>query len=533
MIIKKPYAFLIKHFKLIHLILSIFILYLVFKTNSIFVFFNDYVKNGYYEMSTNLSSGYINFYMLLAVVVVLVLTSFIYLLMRWKKKSRLFYISICVFYFGLFIGLLFYFNVFQTIVNTTFDVRTVRAYRDIMILFYFPQYVFLLISIVRATGFNIKKFDFKSDLDDLDIAEEDQEEIEVTFSDNTYKVKRTFRKIFREIKYYAIENKFFFAVICGTIFLVLVSIVYFNSKVYTKTYNESEFFVVDGVTFSVLNSYVTDIDYKGSSIYKDKKYFVVKTSMVNGNTGRVNIKTDNLRLMINGKSYNPIYSLGDYFKDFGEAYYKNTLYAGETYEYLFIFELPKDLNIDEAYFSVLDSVNIIKGEIKSNHRDVKLKPIEYLKENNVKEYKVGDAISLEKSSLLKSEIMLNSYEIEDQFEEEYSYCTNKCYTGKEIIKPDNLGKSDRTILKLDMEVELSKDLYVNKFIKSNSDFIDLFGSISYVINGEEKTSSINVKKLVNAKSNSIYIEVPSEIRKSHVVRLNINVRNMKYMIELK
>lgn len=532
MIIKKPYAFLIKHFRLIHLLLSISILYLVYKTNDVFVFFNDYVKNGFYTLNNSLNGGYINFYMFLAVIFVIALASFIYLLMKWKNKNRLLYISICIYYFCVFISYLVYFNAFQSIFNTLLDIRTVRLYRDIMLIMYFPQYLFLIFSIIRAIGFDIKKFDFKKDYEELDIAEEDQEETEITFGENTYKYKRTLRKIIREIKYYAVENKFFFGTICGVLGLIVIFVVYFNFSVFSKKYHESEFFMVDGVRFSVINSYVSDVNIKGEKIKENKKYVVVKVSMENTEVKRINLSTNNLRLLIGNKAYHPIYTIGEEFKDLGEVFYKNTLYGGEKYEYLFIYEVPKNENLDRAYFSLLDNVNVIRGEISSSHKDVRLNVLEYMKEEDVSEYSLGEAISLEKSSLLNSEIIINSYELGNQFTENYTYCIDTCYIGKKIISPDNLGINERTIMKLNMDIDIDKNLYVNKYLTKNSDFVNLFGSISYVIDGETKYSNIIVKTLENVETKNAYIEVPSEIKKASNINLIFDIRNKKYIIKL-
>ena len=81
MIIKKPYAFLIKHFRLIHLIISSLLIFLVYKTHSVYKFFNDYVHNGYYNYTSEISGTYINLYMFLAIIALIVVTAFVYLLM--------------------------------------------------------------------------------------------------------------------------------------------------------------------------------------------------------------------------------------------------------------------------------------------------------------------------------------------------------------------------------------------------------------------------------------------------------------------
>ncbi len=534
MIIKKPYAFLIKHFRMIHLILTVFVLFLLMKTHSIYKFFSDFSKNGYYAYSDNLTSKYINFYMFIAIIFVIVLAAFIYLLMKWKKKSRIFYISLCIFYFALFIGLLVYFNLFSTILNTTLDVRTVRAYRDIMFILYIPQYLFFIYSCIRAIGFDIKKFDFKKDLEELDIAEEDQEEIEVVFGQNNYKYMRKARRAIRMLKYYALENKFFFGVICGTVTLVIAFFIYINLNVYSKKYNESEFFTVNGVIFKVLDSYISKYDLKGDIINPNMKYVVIKTSMDNTNTARVNLSTESLRLMLDDEAYFPIYSKSDYFRDLGEGYYKNnTLYAGEKYEYLIIFEVPLDKEFSRATFRMVDNVDIIRGEISGRYKDVKLDLKDYMNKEETLEFKAGEAISLDESTLLNSELMVNSFQIGESFTEMYKYCIGEsCYDGKKIITPDTLGKNARTILKVELDTSIAKDLYVNRYIKSSTDFVNVFGNISYVINGQEKNAPIVVKNLENIETKNVYIEVPSEIKNASLVKLNINVRNRGYVINL-
>ena len=44
MVFRRPYAFLIKYFRLIHIILFILFAYITFKANSILTFFKDYIN---------------------------------------------------------------------------------------------------------------------------------------------------------------------------------------------------------------------------------------------------------------------------------------------------------------------------------------------------------------------------------------------------------------------------------------------------------------------------------------------------------
>ena len=60
MILKKPYKFLIKHFRMIHLILAIMSGYLLAKTNNILGFFNEYLNNNETLIGTGTVSEYFN-----------------------------------------------------------------------------------------------------------------------------------------------------------------------------------------------------------------------------------------------------------------------------------------------------------------------------------------------------------------------------------------------------------------------------------------------------------------------------------------
>ena len=64
MIIRKPYAFLAKHFKKIHFILSILVVYLMYRTNLIFQFFNEYVSTQQNLIGQELTSNLFNIFLL-------------------------------------------------------------------------------------------------------------------------------------------------------------------------------------------------------------------------------------------------------------------------------------------------------------------------------------------------------------------------------------------------------------------------------------------------------------------------------------
>ena len=135
---------------------------------------------------------------------------------------------------------------------------------------------------------------------------------------------------------------------------------------------------------------------------------------------------------------------------------------------------------------------------------------------------------------MASEVVINSYDINDSFIENYKYCiSEKCYDGTKIIKADALGKDLRTILKLNLDLDLDESLYVNRFLTNNSNFIAMFGTIIYNVNGTEKTYNGAVKNVDDIETKNVYMEVPNEIKEASEIKLKLTIRNKEYIIKIK
>ena len=534
MVIKKPYAFLIKHFKMIHLFLFSCVSFIAYKSYLLYKFFNDYVKNGFYSYSDNLSTKYIDYYMFMVLIVIILLGLVVYVLLRWKEKKRTLYVFLCSFYLILFISLIFYFNILLTIQNDVIDNRTIRLYRDILFIVNLPQYFFVILTLIRGVGFDIKKFNFSKDLEELQIEKIDYEEIEITVGKENYKFFRRIRRLLREFKYYVLENKFFFGVICSLILVSFGFYLYLNTQVYHKEYSENDLFIVDGVSFNLVNSYASNVDYKGNFINPNKEYVIVKLEMKNNTDAKKILNTEDLRLVANSEEYLPVFSKNNHFIDIGEGYFKQTLYPGEEYEYMLVFEIPKEIVTRSYTFRMINRVDYLKGEINANHKDVKIVPIYMDYENETETFSVGDILDLSESTLRKSSIQILNYDFNDEYTYTYEYfVSGQKYNGKKIIKVDPVGKIPYTVMRLEVKFENNDQLYINKFLKSNSDFIKMFGKINYRLNGIVKNSQVDVIAFDYLKGDYVYVAIPKEISIASDINFVINVRNKVYTVILK
>ena len=91
MILRKPYAFLIKHFKIIHIILFLIFTYLVFEMRNIYMFFINYVKNNHYTYFENMANKYMNPFIFIMIILIIAFAISVYELMKKKEKPVLFY----------------------------------------------------------------------------------------------------------------------------------------------------------------------------------------------------------------------------------------------------------------------------------------------------------------------------------------------------------------------------------------------------------------------------------------------------------
>ena len=237
MILRKPYAFLIKNFKIIHLILSIIMIYVVYKMGNISGFINDYINN---IANTRIATSYIGGLIFLATIVIIGISVSLYILMKYKNKPKLLYLITSITYSIILIVLFYLLLSFQTIEKEVLDPKTIRLLRDVVNIVKYPEYVFIVIMLVRTLGFDIKRFDFKSDIEEMNIDVSDNEEVELSVGIDTEKIKTRGRRTIREFKYYVLENKVFVYTIVGVILGIIVISLIVNINFINKVYKEGD-----------------------------------------------------------------------------------------------------------------------------------------------------------------------------------------------------------------------------------------------------------------------------------------------------
>lgn len=535
MIIKKPYAFLIKKFRWIHGILFAMLVFLAIKSINIYTFFSDYATNHYYVMSSMLASEYIDLTLFVVTALAILVGALIYFILSYKNKDRKTYAFLCLYYVALFVYFIYMLSIFQNLQSKSLGVETVRAIRDISVIVSLPQIVFLFIIFGRTLGFNLKQFDFKKDLEEMQIDTKDYEEIEVEFGKNNYKTARFLRKALRLAKYFILENKFVVTIVASIIVLIASLVIFINVKVYNVSYNENVEILANNVYYTVTSSYVTNKDLNNNIITQDKKYILIKIKANNKSTQNYNLYRETFRLELNNEMLIPTFGLDNKFIDVGKTYTPFEIKSGETKEFVVVFELDEEINQSEFILRIKNYEYGNFTTLESEYKDINVIPQYINMDEDSGKFYLPISLDLENTLLGKTNIVLNSYEVDTTFKEKYEYCITEgnCTNNTYIVKPISTGKGNLSVLKLRGTLELDDDLYMNKYISNLGDLLSYFGKINYRYRGKYKTASIT-KIPTKLKTNEYsYVEVPSELAEANKIEIILTIRGIKYTLVLK
>ncbi len=534
MIIRKPYAFLIKHFRLIHGLLFAIFVYTTIKTFGIYSFFNDYAIKHYFTNSMSLVSEHISTLMYISCALIVLLCSGIYYLLSFKNKKRGIYL-LSILYSIILCGFYIYISyVLKGLITKTLNVETVRALRDICMIVVIPQIILLFIFLTRALGFNLKQFDFKKDMEDLKIEAADNEEVELTIGNNSYIYKRYFAKARRLFGYFVQENKFFLTALLSITLLAISLTIYFNIKVYNVKYDISKEIYANNLWYKVNNVYLTNKDISGRIIDSTKYYVIVDVNIKNKTKNNQTLSSELFRLDDGVEVLTPKYNMDKQFTDFGNIFAPMDIIASTEKNVNVIFEIEKKRLKKEYLFKISNvepSINYT-SKSKLQYSDIIVNPINVDDKTEGYNYHLQENIDLSNTLLNKSNIKIVSYTINDSFKDNYEYCLNKdCYTKTFIISPTD--KEKNSILKLKGNYNVDNDIYMKKYLNSLSSIFEYFGMIKYRYQGEVYTEKINKASVAYEKNENAYFEVSNKVSQANKIELILTIRGKIITIILK
>ena len=535
MILRKPYAFFIKYFKLLHAIIAAFVAFLLYHSFKLYSFFSAYVKDYTSAINDFSPRTLLNMYNFIIILIIIILIVILLSVMIYKKKpkslyifSLIVYVAVAVLYFATYPSL-------RDISAYILDVRFSKALRDFYMIVAIFQFVTLIWFAIRATGFDIKQFDFGTDLQKLDIDEKDSEEIEVSLEFDKNKVNRTVRYNIRQLRYIYGEHRLIINTV-GIILLVILGFtIYFNVGIYAAFYDQGSPFSASGVVMNVRNTYLTQTNPLGKKL-TDDMIVVVKVDIKKQGVADKTLNTGLATLKVNGISYgqNPDYAKELY--DLGTSYVDQSL-DSEFKSYILTYVIPKEEANDNMTLKINDNVSYVKGEIGAKNIFVDLKPVDLTVKKGENQYNLGSTINFEDSILETSSLKIDKFEINNKFKENYKYCynTGKCIDSYEYVTATATGSYLKTLMKINGNFSIDTNIN-NEEITSFTSFLNTFATINYKTGETWNSKKINtqsVKPKVSKVSSGFYVEVPLEVMNASKINFTFKVRNYTYKYILK
>lgn len=515
MIIRKPYAFLIKNFKKIHIALLLISLFILYKLIDISGFVNDFIKLGVYDSYRNPITAHITFFLNIAIILEVAGTVALVFLLRYKKKPWKLYLVPFIEYFALLFVLGMIKGFF---VGFKYDVKTedLRLARDLLMIFQFFQLPAIFVYVMRILGLDIKKFNFNSDKEFFELSEKDRDEIEISLDIDKNSFIRAYKRLFRNIGYVYTEHK----LICRTIIGIIVFIFTFNTFkfifVTNRIYSEGQKYSVDGFTYVINKSYFSGKDNLGNEISSKSNFVIVEVSALNNWSTR-KIKLENFHLKNGRNDYITTGQTYDSdFKDLGKTYQSvKELRKGDSDKFIIIFKVDKKLKKNRF---------VLYYQEKNGHlRKIKLKPTDINSNGKTKVINFGEPFVFGFDKVNEN-ITFDDVEYLDNEGYRYSICSiDVCYDRNDSYE----APQDYKIMKLNFS---SIDFEAKDMV----DFSKLYGKIEYI-------DSENIKQVIDfdypfvrmISGKTLYTLVPVDVAESKSVNFVYSIRNDKYIYKIK
>lgn len=548
MIIRNPYGFIAKHFRLLNLLLLVPMIYIMLALGDISNFFRDYVAAGYSTPETSFAESYITGLLIGATILMLVVNVIFFLIFTSRKKNGLLYIAGSIYYIILLVALFFFYVCMGRIEMSQMEATFANFVRDAAGIVILPIYFFIAATAIKGIGFNIKTFRIDNN-SELKLTDDDEDEIEIKLGSDNNVVKRNFVHTFRELKYYILENKFVFTCVMILFFGIIGYTLYMNFRVYNQTYSMNQAFSMDNFQISIKDSYITNTDFRGTRISEDKYYLAIKIGIYNEGFD-TSIDRANFRIYLDDTVIYPSYDKSARFLDIGKDYQGEIIARNGGADYVFVYELTEEQIKYSYQMRILNGLSTQDGKLVKKYKKVNIRPQNILKTVNLGNFEENKMISLNDTTLGNTKFTLASFEVVSTYFYKYEAChielvckdvngVQKC--GNENVCEENssaiVPPGGKALLVIDDVIRWDES--APYYQSRERDFYGDFVTIDYVYDAQGyKNSNIEGRAVLKNITpqiieDKLIYEVPSTLLNAKEINFVIKIRNKKFTINVK
>ena len=535
MILRKPYAFLIKNFKLLHAIMTLFMAYVFFRTLNILKVFNDYFSSQVALIGTDTSSSTYTFLMFFIPIIIIVISLILLLVMIVKKKPNSLYIVTIVVYIYTFVMFVIGKSIVLNMEINVLDVRLIKMARDLTTIAFLAQIYPVLKSFVRSVGFDIKEFDFGKDLAELEIAASDSEEFEVSVSLNTNKVKRKINSKKRQFRYIYKENKVLINIVSAAVIFIVVGLTVYNVFFKKQTASMHTSFSVASFSFNITDAYTLRKDFSGNTLeglVDEMSVLIIPFKVRNITLQDKGFLPSNVILEIGQHKFRTSIKYRDSIADIASLYNGEELASKQDYYKAFAFEVPTSYLNRPMTLKFITSLVNKRSKTMATYLSIPIKANDLDEIKKSEPVTLGQEIDLSKTILGNSKLTINNVEFSKRFKVNYNYTIGEeDIPSYEYVSAPIEYNNDKSLMKVTYAIELDE----TKNVRSMTDLLNKYGVLQYTVNGVTKT----INNLVKQEPGSIkltktaYMIVPRDIESASEISLSIKIRNVEYIYKIK
>ena len=523
MIIRKPYAFLIKNFRKIHIVLLIISIYVAYKLLDVNSYVNEFMRLGTYDIYDNPISKHISGWLNLLIILLIIGSMSLLILLRYKKKPWKLYLIPVIEYTTLILVLSMIKNFFNGY-SSTVDMADLRLTQDLLFISLVSQVASIAIFIMRILGLDTKKFQFNFDQEFLELSESDREEVEIGINIDKRVLLRNYKRLKRYANYFYQEHR----TICRIVIVLIVGNILFQTYrlifITHKSYSEGQSYTVNGLTFTLNGAYYTDKDYTGNIIDNLNNFLILDMTVENhGEEKKINL--ENFHIKNGTNDYQTTHKLyASEFRDLGTSYESTkVINKNSKLNYIIIYRVENTIRKNRFVLYYQEKSGYLR-KIKLNVKDIsKLEEIYYIEVDvsfEVKEYSMGDDLVLNIPSKPDT-ISFDTASIDTTATFVVRSCDmlSVCDYETKTIETD----SNYRILKLDFSSE-------NYEAKNMIDFLRNYGKLKYIDN-ENKELDLDIENAANELQDgkSVFLKIPKEYNNPSDFSIKLIIRNKQYI----
>lgn len=515
MIIRKPYAFLIKNFKRIHIFLLIATLYAAYKLFDISGYVNKYIQTTSYSYQDPVGNHITFLFKFVLFLIIVGTISIIILLYHKKKPWKIYLIPLIEYVFAFFVLNMIQGFFTKLLLYDDLETTDLRMSKDLLMIIILLQLPAIIVFVVRVLGLDIKKFEFNMDKEFLELSEKDREEFEINIQFDKNSIIRLWKKMIRNIRYFYDEH----TKICRFTALVLMMIVgwrlFFFVFVTNRFYFQGQNYNFNGFTMKINHVYWTNKNYTGDIISTDSSFIIVDLTVRNNWEDR-NLEIDKFHLKYYKNDYiTTRKTYTDDFKDLGTTYTDvKKLKRNESFHFIIIYKVKSKVRKSGFSFYYQESSGYLRNF------KIFVKDISKITDRGT--YKLGKEINF-KTKELEDNIIFDSYDLVDKVSYSIRDCTyDDCMSTRDIYK----ASSGYKVLSLSFS---SDDIEGKKLF----DISKKYGKIQYEdVEGEKKEVSFQYPFAYSYLGKYLYTLVPEEIEDAKKIQIVYSFRNDRYTYQV-